>query len=118
MQREDVRTNCLISTKLKLIVDELNEDHKCEAYVDIINISASGIRFRSKDILEKNRKFCVTLKILNENLDLYCSIIRRDKAENIYTYGAKFIDLKVDEETNLRSYIYKLQVEQRQKSMN
>jgi hypothetical protein len=63
-------------------------------HVDIINLSHSGIGFKSAQELEKGTYYNTKLTIwTKETIDTIIEIVRCQKTEDGYTYGAEFIGM-------------------------
>lgn len=76
-------------------------------HVDIINLSHSGIGFSSKQELEVGTYYDTKLQIwTKEVIDAVIEIVRRDKTEDGYTYGAEFIGMT--EPDSLKIDIYQM----------
>ena len=75
--------------------------------VETIDLSKSGIGFKTKELLELDSFYNVKLQIwTKETINAIIKIVRRMEAEDEYHYGAFFIGMT--EKTELKIEIYEM----------
>lgn len=81
------------------------------------DISCGGICFQTEQDLMTTELYETVIPITHDPIILKFRIIRKifDKEKNVYVYGARFIDLKHNEERMLRQAIFRLQMIARKK---
>ncbi|NLK37281.1 MAG: PilZ domain-containing protein [Epulopiscium sp.] len=81
------------------------------------DISCGGICFQAEQDLMTTELYETVVPITQDPIILKLRIIRKvfDKEKNVYVYGARFVELKHNEERMLRQAIFRLQMIARKK---
>ena len=75
------------------------------ATVDVQDISKSGIGFCSSQILEIGEMYKTKVKIwTNETIRTIVKIVRCEKSENVFEYGAQFVGMNDADELKIGIY--------------
>ncbi|WP_240419781.1 PilZ domain-containing protein [Paenibacillus periandrae] len=76
------------------------------------NISVSGLGFTVRDEFDLGHDSIVDAELdLGFSFPCVCEVIRREKIEGGYYYGAQYVQLASDKAISLRAYVLKKQVE-------
>ncbi len=92
----------LIST---IIVKRLDDNSNREVTIDIVDVSKSGIGFNCSELLEIGTVYEANLRIWTQEVLHAClEIIRIEKKDEGFNYGAVFIGLPESEATRIEVY--------------
>jgi c-di-GMP-binding flagellar brake protein YcgR len=76
------------------------------------NISVSGLGFAIKEQLDLGNSMVIEAELdLGFQMPCIAEIIRREKIENGYYYGARYVEIAADKANSLRAFVLKKQVE-------
>lgn len=92
----------LVST---IIVKRLDDNSNREITIDIVDVSKSGIGFNCSELLEISAVYEANLRIWTQEVLHAClEIIRIEKKDEGFNYGAVFIGLPESEATRIEVY--------------
>lgn len=92
----------LIST---IIVKRLDDNSNREITIDIVDVSKSGIGFNCSELLEIGAVYEANLRIWTQEVLHAClEIIRIEKKDEEFNYGAIFIGLPESEASRIEVY--------------
>lgn len=113
-RRNEVRVNVLFPVKIYEIFHN-NELMTLDKYIygNIINISVSGMLFKSSLDLPSGLRFLLALKIESTEINVAAEIIRKEFKENKYLYGCSFSTADPEHENIIRQFVTKKQIEER-----
>lgn len=114
-RREHPRVQVNGEGKLYAIIDDLSKKREVleePLELTVSNVSISGIGLTLFGNTELKNSMLLEIEVeLGSTLQVTAEIVRREKTEFGFFYGAHFIDLAADKLTSLRAYILKHQVE-------
>ncbi|KIL38156.1 hypothetical protein SD70_28170 [Gordoniibacillus kamchatkensis] len=113
-RREHPRLQVFEEGKAYAIIDATKRREQLEEplHLTVNNVSISGIGFTLLDNIELTSLMQLELEVnIGSAMNVTAEIVRREKAEFGYFYGAQFVDLAADKLTSLRAYILMHQVE-------
>lgn len=89
----------------KLLVKRLDQNESDEMQIDIIDVSKSGIGFRCEQLLQIGAVYEGFLRIwTQEVIHAFLEIVRIEKTENGFNYGAIFIGMPESDASRIEVY--------------
>ena len=103
MLRKDFRTNCMIEKVLEYTFyqEDLSLKFHKKITIKIIDISATGIKFKSSGVLKMDECFRLEFLIRNDLIHVFAKINRLIKEKQETIYAASFIKTKESTEVNM-----------------
>lgn len=110
-RREDVKAYMEVESKITPFL------YESMGSTDVIikDISCGGICLSSKNKLDTQIVYEIMIPFTRLPLELKFKVMRTIKSDNegIFVYGCRFINLRNEEEAIIRSYVFKSQIEER-----
>jgi c-di-GMP-binding flagellar brake protein YcgR len=114
-RREHPRVQVAEEGKVCAIIESPAKERKDleePLHLTVNNVSVSGIGFTLFENVELEKSTQLELEMeLGSKLQVTVEIVRREKTEYGYYYGAQFINISPDKLISLRAYVLKRQVE-------
>jgi hypothetical protein len=112
-----LRSDLKVKVSYKSTVRMLDTPSSTNINIQSRDISCGGICFQTEQDLMTTELYETVVPITQDPIILRFRIIRKvfDKEKNVYVYGARFIELKHNEERMLRQAIFRLQMIARKK---
>lgn len=118
------RSEARVDVSLELIVSKIwtgfDQCIELEKKIPMktVNLSSSGVLLYSELDMPENVLFHLELPINDTVINCCAEVVRKEKKEDGYYYGCKLVMLEEAEQSKIREFVFKKQIENRRKNMH
>ena len=104
------RKDLKVQVRFDAQIYRMSEKSTYSSNVRVVDISAGGVGFNSREDLSKDDKYYYLFNRNGKDISVKMKILRQKPIEGGFFYGCQFYDVPQADEENIRQFVYKMQL--------